>query len=373
MAKINILFVITKLELGGAQLQLLSLIRGLDRSKYNIFLFTAREGFLSRDAGSIPGITVRYSYFLERRINPFLDLAVLIELYLFMKRERISIVHTHSSKAGIVGRFSAFAAGVPRIFHTVHGWSFNRYQNAIVRNFYVLMERAAASVSTRLVVVSECDRSRGIDAGIGRGDNYVLIRYGIERGLFRSKDRSIREHFGIPRSAVLVGTIACFKPQKAFADLIAAARKVCAASENVFFIIAGDGSLRPSIESMIIENGLGSRVLLAGWRRDIPGFLSALDIFMLASRWEGLPVSVMEAMASGLPVVATDTGGISELVIDGKNGYLVPVGDTCAMADILLRLAGDGALRSEISSRSEIRGADWTARDMVIKTERLYS
>src|SRR4030042_947679 len=163
MQRINLLYVITELELGGAQKQLLSLINQLNKEKYRPFLLTAREGLLLPQALSIPGITIKKSRWLTRPINPFKDLLALVEIYRFIKRNNIRIVHTHSSKAGILGRLAARLAKTRVIIHTVHGWSFNHHQSILVRFFFVWLERLVARFTDKLIVVSDYDKQKGLD------------------------------------------------------------------------------------------------------------------------------------------------------------------------------------------------------------------
>ncbi|TAN59363.1 glycosyltransferase family 1 protein, partial [bacterium] len=162
MGKINILYVITKLELGGAQKHLLSLIANLDKSKFNIFLFTSKEGLLLNDVLAISGLYIKTSPNLTRPINFFKDLPALFEIYSFIRKHNIDIVHTHSSKAGIVGRLAARLAKVKIIIHTVHGWPFNDYQRFIVRYIYIWLERLAARLSDKLIIVSCFDKKKGL-------------------------------------------------------------------------------------------------------------------------------------------------------------------------------------------------------------------
>jgi glycosyltransferase involved in cell wall biosynthesis len=350
VAKTNLLFVITKLELGGAQTQLLSLIRHLDTSQFNIFLFTAQSGFLMPDARGIPGLTVHASVHLERPIAPLADLLAFFELARFIKTHKIDIVHTHSSKAGILGRFAAAGAGVRKIFHTVHGWSFHPHQSRIAYMAYVLLERAAAAVTTRIIVVCQADKTRGLRAKIGGPGLYAVIAYAIDAQFFGGKDPRIRGRLGIPADALVVGTVACFKPQKAPLDYLALAREVAAKMPGVMFVMAGDGILRPKIERRIKKYGLSRNVILTGWSRDVAKLLTAFDVFVLTSYWEGLPISVMEAMASSLPVVATDTGGVAEIVRDQRNGFLCACGDVKALSGAVLRLLRDAGLRRAVGS-----------------------
>ncbi len=377
MPKINLLYVITKLELGGAQKQLLSLINSLDKETYNIFLFTAKDGLLINEALSIDKLTLHRARFLERSINPFKDLLALIEACSFIKKNRIQIVHTHSSKAGILGRFAAKFAKAPVIIHTVHGWSFHDHQPGIINYFYLILERICATFTNKIIVVSNFDKNRGLKNSIGRERQYILIKYGIDDNKFKNREgrSDPRKALGLNNTDPVVGMIACFKPQKSPLDFI----KLAAAIRNRFpdakFIMVGDGRLRKKISNLIKKLNLEDQVILAGWRNDIPLILSALDVFVLTSLWEGLPITVLEAMAAGIPLVATDTGGIGEVVRDGQTGYLVQAGDIASMQDKVEELLKNSQRRGEFIKLAKviIDSQEFSLNNMVKNTQRLYS
>lgn len=373
MQKINLFYGITKLELGGAQKQLLSLIKKLDKEKYNIFLFTAKDGLLLKEALSIKTLKIKRSKFLDRPINPLKDILALIEIYWFIKKNKIEIVHTHSSKAGILGRWAARLAKVKIILHTVHGWSFNDYQPRLVRMLFIYLERLTAQFTHRLIVVSNYDKQKGLNNRIGKEKKYSLIRYGIDYTEFSIKDKNIRKELGIDTSDFVVGMVSCFKPQKSPLDFIRLSFLVKEVLPNLRFLLVGDGILRKKIERLIYKFNLQNQVILTGWRKDIPRILSAIDIFVLTSLWEGLPISVLEAMASFKPVVATNTGGIREVIIEGKTGFLVEPGNIKEMSVRLVSLLKDEALRKKIGEDAkDFLSSDFTLENMVKNTENLY-
>ncbi len=373
MQRINLLYVITKLELGGAQKQLLTLIRHLDKKRFRLFLFTAKDGLLLPEALSINGLTIKKSICLERPINPLKDLLTLIEIYWFIKRNNIEIVHTHSSKAGILGRLAARLAKVKIIIHTVHGWSFNDYQPRVKRLFFIWLERLSAWFSDKLVVVSYYDRQKGLDSHIGKENKYSFIRYGVDYTEFNIKDQNIREELGINPNDLVVGMIACFKPQKSPQNFIRLAFLVKKFSPHIKFLLVGDGILRRSIEKLIEKLNLKNYVILTGWRCDIPRILSAIDVFVLTSLWEGLPIAILEAMASSKPVISTHTGGVSEVIVEGKTGFLVRPRDINRMSERLAVLIKDENLRRQIGQNARAGlGSNFTLTNMISKTENLY-
>lgn len=350
--KKNLLYIVTKLELGGAQKHLLDLIRGLGQERYNIFLFTSADGMLCSEASSIPGLRVVFSKFLDRPLCLWRDAMVFCEMVFFIRKHAIDIVHTHSSKAGILGRWAARAAVTSAVVHTVHGWSFCDGQPGWVRDFFERLERWTAKITDKIIVVSSCDLGRGIERGIGKPEQYALIPCGIDPGRFRREcgDNSLKKELGFDEDVLLVGSIACLKKQKAPQDFLMLAHAVKPLAPGVKFLLVGDGGLKSEVLRMRERLGLAEDVFLLGWRRDIVRFLKALDVFVLTSHWEGLPVSVLEAMVSRKPVVVTDTGGVRDVVVEGRNGHLVPVGDIDKMRDVLLSLLRDGESRERLGS-----------------------
>jgi glycosyltransferase involved in cell wall biosynthesis len=373
MGKIPVLYVITKLELGGAQKQLLSLIRGLDTEKFSPFLFTGFDGPLLTDALGFSYLTLKRSRCLTRPVHPLKDILAFWELFFYIKRIKARIVHTHSSKAGIIGRWAAFCANVPVVVHTVHGWSFNDFQPFFLRWGYLWLERIAARISDSIVTVSEHDKAKGIACGVGCVQQYALIHYGIEEVFFKAQGFLVREEFKVPPGNLVVGMIACFKPQKSPEDFIRLAALIAPVEPNVTFLLVGDGALRAVVVKRIRGQNLEGRVFLAGWRRDIPACIAAMDIVVLTSLWEGMPIVILEAMACAKPVVATHTGGIAEIVQEGETGFLVRPRDVQAMSAKVRLLLADGFLRERMGeSAQRALGNDFCADKMAKDTARVY-
>ncbi|MFA4889837.1 MAG: glycosyltransferase family 4 protein [Candidatus Omnitrophota bacterium] len=373
MPKVNLMFCLTKLELGGAQKQLLSLITRLDKTKFKVFLFTAKDGLLLADAQVINGLELTRSHFLERPINPFKDVLALREIYRFIISHNIDIVHTHSSKAGILGRLAAKLAGVKIIIHTVHGWPFHDYQPFWQRKFLIWLECVMAKFTDRIITVSKWDLAKGLSYGIAKENKYSLVYCGVNQAEFQQDGRGVRNEFGIGQADLLIGNISCFKPQKSPLDFIRLAYLVNQAMPEVKFILVGDGILRLKTERLIRKLHLQEKVILCGWRRDIPQVLSALDIFVLTSLWEGLPITALEAMAAAKPIVATDTGGVKEIINSGENGFLVPCKDMLQMAEKVILLLKYSGLRRKlgVNARASLR-ADFNLEYSTGKIENLY-
>ena len=372
-----VVHLITRLELGGAQQNTLFSVAHHDRSRFRVALWAGAGGMLDDDARAIADADVRLFPWLVHPIRPDRDAIALARLSAALRRADPGVLHTHSSKAGILGRWAAPRRRGTRVVHTAHGWSFNETQSPAVRRFYVRLERAAARRTDRIVCVSEHDRQAGLALGIGRPDAYRIVRSGIDPTEFAPAPegrRRVRAELGVGPEEILVGSLACLKPQKAPLDFVAAAAKAAAADRRLRFALAGDGELRAAVEGALAATDLGSRFRLLGWRRDVRDLLSAFDMFVLTSRFEGLPRAVLQAMVAGAPVVATAVGGTPEVVEDGKTGRLVAAGDPESAARTILDLAADPESRVRLAGNARARIDEaFDIRGMVRSLDRIYA
>jgi glycosyltransferase involved in cell wall biosynthesis len=357
--KAKVFHVITKLELGGAQKVVLMTLERLPRERYELGLVTGPEGLLVDWANRIPALNRVWVRSLVREVRPVQDFIALIRMWSVFRRERPLLVHTHSSKAGILGRWAARLAGVPLIFHTAHGFGFNDFQRPIVRRLYVWLERVTAKITTRLVVVSYANAGRAEEVGMSRRGDWLLCRDAIAVDEFMQGGprRTRLGEWGVAPDKVVVGMVACFKPQKSPMDFVEVAARVLKQTQRVHFVMAGDGELRPAIEARIREHGIEGHITLLGWQteKDMPEIYRNLDIVVLTSLWEGLPCTFSEAMATALPIVATNVDGAREAIIDGENGFLHAAHDIEGMANSVLKLAADSALREAMGRRGKSR------------------
>jgi glycosyltransferase involved in cell wall biosynthesis len=371
-----VVHVITRLDLGGAQQNTLFCVRHHDRRRFDVGLIAGAGGLLDDEAQSIADARVHVVPFLKHAVSPWWDLRALLALRRLLRAAAPDVVHTHSSKAGILGRWAAFLAGVPVVVHTAHGWSFNRTQPPSVRRTYVALERLTAGVTSRLLVVSRAGREEGLRCGIARPSRYELLRSGIEVEATRATaiDRDeVRASLGLLPHHLLVGTLACLKPQKAPLDFVRAAAEAHARCDRLRFLIAGDGELRAEVQALIEELGLADVVRVLGWRRDVGELLQAMDVFLLTSRFEGLPRAVVQAMAAGVPVVATAVDGTPEVVHDRRTGLLVPPDSPREAAAAVLELARDEALRRSCAAAARtLVDGEFDIRLMVRRLERVY-
>ena len=341
-ARPRVLLLITLAEVGGAQSYVAALLPAL-AERYDVTLAAYGEGPL-REAAARSGARFVPLRNVRRPINPLRDLAGLIELRRLMRRERPHVVHANSSKAGVLGRVAAATTGVPIRFFTVHRWAFSAY-SGLASLLYRFADRTMASLTTVTICVSERELADGLQAGTCSAERSVVIHNAVD---LAAAPRS-RHDRATPR-LIAVGRL---KAPKDFLTLIRALAGL--SNQGYEALIVGDGPDRTAVEAEIRRLGVEDRVQLAGERSDVPELLAASDVFVLSSRSEGLPVSVLEAMAAELPVVASGVGGLAELVDDGATGILVPPGDEPALAQALERMVEDSELRQRFGAAGRAR------------------
>jgi len=314
--------------LSGAQNVMLKILGSLDKDKYEIYVISKPGGPLVEKV-----LESGYNYIplkSFRRNISFMDFVALIKLIRIFKKEKFDIVHTHSSKPGFLGRIAARIAGVPKVVHTVHGFPFHSYQKKLTAKFYLSMEKFAALYCDKIIFVNNAEREFAIANHIIKPDKAVTIYNGIELPILENKNLFNNEN-------ILIGSCSRFWEQKNIIDTIKVAIDVCKKNENIHFTFIGDGELYNTVEKMVNESGFKNRIKLPGWQNNAIEWLLKFDVFLLYSKWEGLPLSILEAMSCGLPVVASDINGNNELVSDA-NGILVPINDIDRLTAVLLSL-----------------------------------
>lgn len=381
--------IITKLELGGAQQNTLHTVSSLDRQRFLPFLIAGSEGILVEAANRIEHVKKYYVPELVREIRPRQDMVAFQKIRTILRQEQHAtpdmpyLVHTHSSKAGIVGRWAAKQAGIPYIIHSIHGFGFHPQQRPLVRQIFILLERLTARITTHFIAVSKANLDLGVQLRLFSRDQVSLIRSGIALEPFlalcnlpeaerRQRRAEKCRELRIPADRKIVGMIACFKPQKAPLDFVRVMRVVADAIPDAHAIMVGDGELRPQVEALIAELHVESVISLLGWRTDIPELLALCQVAALTSRWEGLPRVCPQAMAMGLPVVATAVDGTPEAVHDGVNGFLAPPGDVPRLSEKIIELLRDPALATRLGQQGQKLVQEFDIHRMVQQQEDLY-
>lgn len=377
--QIRILQLITRLIIGGAQETVWLTAALLDKRRWVIEVLsgpqTGPEGSLIEIMREqhIP-LTIEPA--LLRQISPLNDLRVMIRLVRFLRRGNYTIVHTNSSKAGILGRIAAKLASIPHIVHTVHGWSFHEHMSPLVRWTYILLERLTARFTDALIVVAKPDIEKGLRAGIGRPAQYHLIRSAIQLDEFDPAhvDRNaVRRELGFPPDALVLGNVGRFSTQKNPLDWVRIAGKVARQLPNCHFLLVGDGPLRAEVEAALGTEGIADRTLLTGLRRDVPQLIGAMDVFLLTSLWEGLPRVIPQAMSMQVPIVANRADGTAEAITHGETGYLCEPGDLDQAAAYCVQLLTQPTLHASMGTRGRNFALhEFDVRQMVSQIAALY-
>jgi glycosyltransferase involved in cell wall biosynthesis len=371
-----VVHVITQLELGGAQRNTLFTVGHLDRRLFRPSLVTGPGGILDDEARALD-VPVTFVPELGRDIAPARDTAALralrdvLELHARGTQGPL-VVHTHSSKAGILGRLAARAVGAAAAVHTVHGFGFHDGQHPAVRAAFIAAEHLVAPLTDAMVFVSRRDLDTARRLQLVRRCRVEVIRSGIDLAAFAPDANAraqARAELGVAAGTPVVVTTGNFKAQKNPLVGLAAFEHVVARHPHAVWLFVGDGELRAQFEYEAREKGLWNNIRAVGWRKDVVRLLNAGDVYMLSSDHEGLPRSVLEALRVGLPVAATNAGGTAEVVTPGT-GLVVDVGDAHGLARAVLDLLEHPPGDVRAAAAATLEAFDIHA--MVRAQERLY-
>jgi glycosyltransferase involved in cell wall biosynthesis len=335
--KPTVVYILTKLELGGAQKVCLNLLEGLEASGTTAYLITGSEGKLLNKVKNKKNIIFLDSFKREVK-NPFAEFKNFLELIKTLKQLKQKhpniIVHTHSTKAGLLGRWAALFAGIKKRMHTVHGFGFHEYQNPFFWAINYACELVTSLITTDYVCVSAKDQTTGIKLLPRFASKSKVIRAAVDAEKFIAATKLKQNKIEL----FTFGTVACFKKQKNLFDLLEAFKAVNKKQPNTKLEIIGDGQLRDNIENWIKKNNLTVKITLLGWQTEVAPVMATWNAFALSSLWEGLPCAIIEARLLNLPVVAYNVGGISEVIKNGKNGFLIEPKNIAALSTAMLKL-----------------------------------
>jgi len=379
---IRIAHIITRMIVGGAQENTLLSVEGLDRyPEYEVTLITGvdqgPEGDLLTRARDTTRIIVVPE--LARSINPAADIRALWKLFFLIRKGRYHLVHTHSSKAGVLGRIAAWLAGTPIIVHTLHSLVFHEYQPWVVNRLFRIIKKICAPMTDHFVSVSEIIKQKAIAAGVDRPEKFSTIYSGMELDWFLSaagNSARVRQEFGIPLDAPVVGKVARLFKLKGHDQLFDAAQTIVRNTPNVRFLLIGDGILFEHLQRRATEMGILENFVFAGLvpRERIPEMIGAMDIVVHTSLREGLARVLPQALAMGKPCVSFDIDGAPEVVIPGRTGFLVEAGDSAGLADAILKLIGDRELRVRMGDEGRrLVDPKFRSENMVAQIAGLYS
>jgi len=369
MAKI--LYLITQSELGGAQKNALDLARAL-KGKHEILVAAGEDG-----GGSFfgkleqAGIPFKKLHWLHRRLNPFLDFLAFWEIKELLKKEKPAILHLHSSKAGFLGSL-AVDPQKTKIIYTVHGAVFEAPFKILSKKLFLWLEKLTAPKKRKIICVSQNDKNLWLKNKAALEEKLVVVRNGLnlENIVFLEKEKA-RQDLTLPQDAKIIGCIANFYPEKGLSYLIEAANILKQKNIDPIFALIGDGKERKDLEEKIKKYHL-ENFLLLGRKSNAVQYLKAFDLLVLPSVKEGLPYVILEAMAAGLPIVASRIGGIPEMIEEGQNGFLTEPRDAQALAQKIAEILENPAIAQKFGQVSKEKLPQFSLSKMIDETERIY-
>jgi len=352
----HVTHIITRLVVGGAQENTVATVLGL-RQKLGVEVNLISGPTIGPEGSLESGLQAARENFtivpeLVRPIHPLKDWLALRRLEKILREQKPGIVHTHSGKAGILGRLAAKRAGVPIIIHTVHGPSFGNFQNGLGNFIFRAAEKYAARATSHFIVVADAMKSQYLAAGIGTPGQYTKIFSGfpLEPFLTAKNDLELRRKLGIAPVDFVIGKIARLFKLKGHDDLFAVAPELIRQNPKIKFLLVGDGEWRARFEKLAKSLGLEKNFIFVGLvpPSEVPRYVGIMDALVHLSLREGLPRALPQSLAAAKPVVAYDCDGAREVCLDGETGFLVKPGDLTGLKNRLLQIAGDAALREKL-------------------------
>ena len=341
-SKIKILHVITHLPIGGAQDNTLYTVELLDKEKYDISLCCNLDGELVERAKKVEAVKLFDIPFLGREVSPYRDIRAFLSLYKLFKEEDFTIIHTHSSKAGLLAWLAAVLNKTPIVIHTIHGFAFNDFMNGLKKNFFIYLEKLLAKWTDVLITVSNLNKKKIIDLNIAHENKIKNIYSGIDLSLFTNKrNDEFRKELNLENDHLLLGSVGRLSNQKDPITMIEAFGIISKPFPNAHLALVGDGELKGKILEKIDQLKLNDRIHLTGNKNNPWSVYHSMDLFIMSSIYEGLGRSITEALSCGVPVVCTDVEGVPEIVRDNITGILVRPKDSNKLADAIIRTLND--------------------------------
>ena len=357
----KITHVITRLIVGGAQENTVASVLGL-RSKPGVEVdlisgpTTGAEGSLESKFSGAPGILSVVPE-LVRPIRPLKDFLALRKLEAIFRSQKPGIVHTHSGKAGILGRLAAKRAGVPIIIHTIHGPSFGKFQNSFSNFIFRAAEKKSARATGHFIVVADAMKEQYLAAGIGTPEQYTKIFSGfpLEPFLAAKNDPALRAKLGLQPEDFVIGIVARLVKLKGHDDLFAVAPELIRQNPKIKFLLVGDGEYRARFENLARARQLERHFIFTGLvpPSEVPKYVGIMDALVHLSSREGLPRALPQALAAAKPIVAYDCDGAREVCLDGETGFLIRPGDLKHLTGKILQLANEAKLREQFGTRGQ--------------------
>ncbi|MCK4646185.1 MAG: glycosyltransferase family 4 protein [Candidatus Aminicenantes bacterium] len=313
---------------------------------------------------------------LVRKINIIKDFKAFFDIWKLIKKNKPLIVHTHSSKAGLLGRLAAKFAGIPIIVHTPHGHVFFGYFGPLKTKIFIILEKLASRITDKIVALTNREKEDHLRLRIANDDKFIIIHSGIDLKKFKelsfNEKQNLKRDLGIPENILIIGTAGRLEPVKGPEFLIEAAKYIILKYPNTHFLFSGDGHLKQNLEERASELGIEKNIIFLNWRDDVAKIISIYDVFVLPSLNEGMGRVLVEAMALGKPIVASNIGGIPDLVSHGKNGFLVPPKDPRELANCIQILIEDEEKKAKMGKAGKEIVENFTKEKMVEKIAELY-
>jgi glycosyltransferase involved in cell wall biosynthesis len=382
----KIMHIITRLDMGGSAQNTLLTCRELADAYQMVLLHgLARESGMTgaeldrlehgkRDA-SKRGVKLIPLGSLVRPINPVRDLLALCALLGHIRRERPDIVHTHTSKAGILGRLAARMAGVPHIVHTPHGHVFYGHFGRVTAHLFLTLEKYFASFTEKTVALTDGERKDYLDLEVGAADNILTIHSGVDVEEMIISDLDVaakKKSLGVDPAAKLIGFAGWLLPIKGPGHLLSAMPAVLQEHPDATLVLVGKGNMEPALRQQADRLGLNEHVRFLGWREDVREIMPLFDVFVLPSLNEGMGRVLVEAMAAGRPIVASRVGGIPDVVRHGETGLLVMPHDTLSLAESISMLLRDSAQAERMGAMGRLKCREFSLQAMIAKLDALY-
>ena len=373
----TLVHIITRLTLGGSARNTIDSAAAAARGGYRTILATGPSGDevdITSTAEST-GCELAFIPSLRRQVSPVHDVMALAQTTRLIRRHRAHIVHTHTSKAGFIGRLAAFFCRVPIIIHTPHGHIFHSYYGKTLTRFFVTLERFTAKLSDRIVVLTDRGAKEHLERGIGRQEQFASIPSGVDIATLRIKTpgrKLARRQVGWDDNDLYILGVGRLVPVKGFDFAVRAMKRVCQEVPETRLVLFGDGPERPALEALACREQLLDRLIIAGAGKEPAPYLAAADVLVAPSRNEGMGRVIVEAMSVGLPVVASRVGGIPSVVEDGRSGRLVSPEDPQELAATLIEVLRSASLRHEYGDYGRIRAEEFSLPAMESKLMELY-
>ena len=356
----KICHVITRMIVGGAQENTLLTIKGHIEKGHEVVLVTGfspgREGELLKNVEMPPFKIVEIPE-MVREVSPVKDLKALRKLRDYFKKEKFDVVHTHSSKAGIIGRIAARQAGVPVVVHTVHGQAFHAYEKPWKKLLYITAERIAAKYCDKIYAVAQAMIDQCVDAKVAPREKYMVVYSGMDTAAFANAGRNmeLRQKLGIPENAKVIVTVARLFPMKGYEEMLPAAARLVKEFPDLHFLPVGDGPMYDELQKQIADLGLTGNFHFAGLvpPHEVCDYIAQADLLWHLSLHEGLPRAVVQALAVGIPAIGYKLDGTPEVVLNGKTGYVTAPQDVDAVVARSRELLNDAALRAEMGKNGK--------------------